>query len=47
MRLSSTIRAVLIALTVTVGFGTAVYADSGRIRFNVVKAGYFTAGIIR
>ena len=40
MRLSSAIRAVLVTLTVTVGFGTAVCADSGRIRFNVVKAGF-------
>ena len=39
MRLSSAIRAVLIALTVTGGFGTAAYADAGRIRFNVIKAG--------
>jgi hypothetical protein len=58
MRLSSAIRAVLIALTVTGGFGTAAYADAGRIRFNVLKAGfviggsagsgscYFTAGVI-
>ena len=39
MRLSSAIRAVLIALTVTGGFGSAAYADAGRIRFNVIKAG--------
>jgi hypothetical protein len=59
MRLSSAIRAVLTILTMTAGFGTAVYADGGGIRFNVVKAGlslaaravaarcYFTAAIIR
>jgi hypothetical protein len=40
MRLSSAIRAMLISLTLTVGFGTAAYADGGRIRFNVVKAGF-------
>ena len=44
MRLSSAIRAVLIALTLTVGFGTAAYADGGRIRFNVVKAGFVIGG---
>jgi hypothetical protein len=44
MRLSSAIRAVLITLTLTVGFGTAAYADGGRIRFNVVKAGFVIGG---
>jgi hypothetical protein len=44
MRLSSAIRAVLIALTVTSGFGSAAYADSGRIRFNVIKAGFVVGG---
>jgi lipid-binding SYLF domain-containing protein len=45
MRLSSAIRAVLIALTVTsAGLGTATYADSGTIRFNVVKAGFVVGG---
>ena len=44
MRLSSAIRAVLIALTVTGGFGTAAYADAGRIRFNVLKAGFVFGG---
>jgi len=44
MRLSSAIRAVLIALTVTSGFGSAGYADSGRIRFNVIKAGFVVGG---
>jgi lipid-binding SYLF domain-containing protein len=44
MRLSSAIRAVLVVLTVTVGFETAVYADGGRIRFNVVKAGFVIGG---
>ena len=44
MRLSSAIHAVLTAITVTVGFGTAVYADGGRIRFNVIKAGFVVGG---
>jgi hypothetical protein len=44
MRLSSVIRAALISLTVTAGFGTSAYADSGRIRFNVVKAGFVVGG---
>jgi len=45
MRLSSTIRAALIALTVTgAGLGNAAYADSGSIRFNVVKAGFVIGG---
>src|SRR5260370_32769358 len=44
MRLSSAIRAVLIALTVTGGFGSAAYADAGRIRFNVIKAGFVIGG---
>jgi lipid-binding SYLF domain-containing protein len=44
MRLSSAIRAVLIALTATSGFGSAAYADSGRIRFNVIKAGFVVGG---
>jgi len=44
MRLSSAVRAVLIALTVTGGFGTAAYADAGRIRFNVLKAGFVIGG---
>jgi len=45
MRLSSTIRAALIAFTVTgVGLATAAYADSGTIRFNVVKAGFVVGG---
>jgi hypothetical protein len=44
MRLSSAIRATLVALTVT-GAGLApAYADSGRIRFNVVKAGFVIGG---
>src|SRR5258707_5056089 len=47
MRLSSAIRAVLIALTVTGGFGTAPYAHAGRIRFNVLKAGFFFCGSAR
>jgi len=44
MRLSSVIRAVLIALIVIGGFGTAANADDGRIRFNVVKAGFVVGG---
>jgi len=45
MRLSSAIRAALIALTMTgAGLATAAYADSGRIRFNVVKAGFVVGG---
>ncbi len=45
MRLSSSvIRALLITLMMTVGFGTAVYADGGRVRFNVVKAGFVVGG---
>ena len=55
MRLSFAIRVALIALTATIGLATAAYADSGRIRFNVIKAGFvfggsgsrFTAAIIR
>ena len=42
MKLSSAIRAALIALTVT-GLTTA-YADSGSIRFNVIKAGFVVGG---
>jgi hypothetical protein len=44
MRFSTAIRAALIALTVT---GTALataYADSGGIRFNVIKAGFVVGG---
>ena len=45
MRLSSAICAALIALTVTgTGLGNAAYADSGTIRFNVVKAGFVVGG---
>lgn len=45
MRLSSAIRAALIALTVTgAGLATAAYADSGSIRFNVIKAGFVVGG---
>jgi hypothetical protein len=40
MQLSSAIRAALIALTVIGAAFTAAYADSGSIRFNVVKAGF-------
>ena len=45
MRLSSAIRAALVALTVTgMGLATAAYADSGTIRFNVLKAGIVIGG---
>jgi lipid-binding SYLF domain-containing protein len=45
MRLSSAIRTALIALTVTAaGLATAAYADSGRLRFNVLKAGFVIGG---
>jgi hypothetical protein len=45
MRLSSAIRAALIVLTATAaGLATAAYADSGSIRFNVVKAGIVIGG---
>ena len=44
MRLSFAIRAALIALTATTGVATAAYADSGRIRFNVIKAGFVFGG---
>ena len=44
MRFSSVIGAVLIALIVIGGFGTAANADGGRIRFNVVKAGFVIGG---
>jgi hypothetical protein len=44
---SAAIRATLIALTVIVtgnGFVTGAYADSGGIRFNVIKAGFVIGG---
>ena len=45
MRLSSAVRAALIALTVTgAGLATAAYADIGSIRFNVIKAGFVIGG---
>ena len=44
MRLSSAIRFALIALAV-IGAGlTETYADSGSIRFNVIKAGFVVGG---
>jgi hypothetical protein len=44
MQLSSATRAALIALTVAgAGLATA-YADSGSIRFNVIKAGFVVGG---
>jgi len=43
--MSSAVRAALIALTVTgAGLATAAYADSGSIRFNVIKAGFVIGG---
>jgi hypothetical protein len=44
MQLSSAIRAALIALAVTGAALTASYADSGSIRFNVIKAGFVVGG---
>jgi len=44
MQLSSAIRAALIALTVTGAGLAATYADSGSIRFNVIKAGFVLGG---
>jgi hypothetical protein len=45
MRLSFAVRAALIALSVTgAGLATAAYADSGSIRFNVIKAGIVVGG---
>jgi len=45
MRLSYAIRGALTALTVTAAaLATAAYADSGSIRFNVVKAGFVIGG---
>jgi lipid-binding SYLF domain-containing protein len=44
MQLSSAIRAVLIALTVTGAGLLTAYADSGSIRFNVIKAGFVVGG---
>jgi lipid-binding SYLF domain-containing protein len=45
MRWSAAIRATLIALTVTgTGLATGAYADSGSVRFNVIKAGFVIGG---
>src|SRR5262249_61207308 len=44
MRLSSAIFTLMIALTVSTGLASAARADSGRIRFNVVKAGFVVGG---
>jgi hypothetical protein len=45
MRWSAAIRATLIVLTVTgTGLATGAYADSGSIRFNVIKAGFVIGG---
>jgi lipid-binding SYLF domain-containing protein len=45
VRLSSAICSVFIALTATgAGLATAAYADSGIMRFNVIKAGIIVGG---
>jgi lipid-binding SYLF domain-containing protein len=44
MQLSYAIRAALIALTVTGAGLMTAYADSGSIRFNVIKAGFVVGG---
>ncbi len=46
MRFSSSFRTALVALTAVAGVGlsTAAQADSGTIRFNVVKAGFVIGG---
>jgi hypothetical protein len=46
MQVSSKIRAALIALTALVGMAVpfAAYADSGSIRFKVIKGGWFIGG---
>jgi lipid-binding SYLF domain-containing protein len=44
MRLSSAARAAMVFLAL--GFSTVVYADSGAIRFNVVKAGFVIGGSV-
>jgi lipid-binding SYLF domain-containing protein len=42
MKLSFAVRTALVVLTL--GFSTIVYADSGAVRFNVVKAGFIIGG---
>ncbi len=46
MRLSSALRAALIAVTALIGAGlsSAAYADSGRVSFTVLKGGWFIGG---
>ena len=45
MSLPSAIRAALISLTITcTGLATLAYADSGNVRFNVIKAGFVVGG---
>ena len=44
MQFSSAIRIALVALTVTAAGLATAYADSGSIRFNVVKAGFVVGG---
>ncbi len=44
MRLSNTLRAGILALAAIVGLSTAAQADSGRISFKIVKAGFIIGG---
>jgi lipid-binding SYLF domain-containing protein len=44
MQLSSAIRAALMVFAVTAAVLTTAYADSGSIRFNVIKAGFIVGG---
>jgi lipid-binding SYLF domain-containing protein len=44
MQISSTIRTALTALTVIAAGLTTTYADSGGIRFNVIKVGFVVGG---
>ena len=44
MQLSSRLRTVLIALLALAGLATAANADSGGIRFKVIKAGFVVGG---
>jgi len=44
MRISSTLRAGLVALAAIVGLSSAAQADSGTISFTIVKAGFVVGG---
>ena len=46
MQLTSAIRAALMVVSVTGAVLTSAYADGGRIRFNVVKAGFIVGGSV-